>query len=174
MNTHLVITVIADDRPGIVKTLSDSVKSAGGNWMESRMTRLGGKFVGILRVDISTAMQASLVATLETLADSGIRIAVETAGKPDETSAETVSILIVGNDRPGIVEEISAILAERGVNVEELSTWVASAPMSAEELFHAAMLTGLPTGMNREKLQRALEGLSDDLTVEINDPGSQT
>ena len=114
MNTHLVITVIADDRPGIVKTLSDSVKSAGGNWMESRMTRLGGKFVGILRVDISTAMQASLVATLETLADSGIRIAVETAGKPDETSAETVSILIVGNDRPGIVEEISAILAERG------------------------------------------------------------
>ena len=58
--------------------------------------------------------------------------------------------------------------------MEELSTWVASAPMSAEELFHAAMLTGLPTGMNREKLQRALEGLSDDLTVEINDPGSQT
>ena len=75
LNTHLVITVIADDRPGIVKTLSDSIKSAGGNWMESRMTRLGGKFVGILRVDISTAMQASLVATLETLADSGIRCA---------------------------------------------------------------------------------------------------
>jgi glycine cleavage system regulatory protein len=168
MNIHLVITVIADDRPGIVKALSDAIKNSGGNWMESRMSRLGGKFAGILRIDVSATRRASLVETLESLRESGIRVVVETAEKLDESGSESVSITLMGNDRPGIVDEVSQILAGRGANVEELSTSVASAPMSAQELFHAIMVTRLPPGMNRDELQRALEGLSDDLTVEIN------
>jgi glycine cleavage system regulatory protein len=168
VKAHLVLTIIADDRPGIVKALSDTVRAHDGSWMESSMTRLGGKFAGILRVEVAAQKQEELVAALNNLQETGIRVSAETSDQPGDSEVHTVSIRLVGNERPGIIEEISVILAERKVNVEELSTRVASAPWSAEELFHAEILAGLPPEMNLEELQSALEGLSDDLTVEIS------
>ena len=53
MKHYLVLTVMADDRPGIVERIADAVAAAGGNWLESNMSRLGGKFAGILLVDIA-------------------------------------------------------------------------------------------------------------------------
>ena len=52
MVTHLVMTVLGDDRPGIVRSISDQVAAAGGNWLESRMAHLAGKFAGIVLVAV--------------------------------------------------------------------------------------------------------------------------
>ena len=172
VKTHLIVTVIANDRPGIVRALSDAVRGHGGNWMESSMTRLGGKFAGIVRVSVGKTERSALVAALEALLPSGIRVSVEEVDQQEDAVLQTVSIQLVANERPGIIEEISALLAERDINVEELSSRVDSAPMSADELFHATILAGLPPTMSREMLQGILEGLSDDLTVEINTPES--
>jgi glycine cleavage system regulatory protein len=40
MATSLVVTVIGNDRPGIVERLSEVVLAAEANWEESRMARL--------------------------------------------------------------------------------------------------------------------------------------
>ena len=55
MSTSLVVTVIGNDRPGIVERLSEVVLTAGANWEESRMARLAGKFAGILRISVASA-----------------------------------------------------------------------------------------------------------------------
>ena len=52
MRTSLVLTIIGDDRPGIVEQLAEEVLDAGANWEESRMARLAGKFAGLLRVSV--------------------------------------------------------------------------------------------------------------------------
>lgn len=49
---HLVITVIGQDRPGLVGALSDTVYQHKGNWLGSSMSKLAGQFAGILQVDI--------------------------------------------------------------------------------------------------------------------------
>ncbi len=66
MGTSLVVTVIGNDRPGIVERLSEVVLGAGANWEESRMARLAGKFAGILRISVKAA-NADALAMLRTI-----------------------------------------------------------------------------------------------------------
>jgi len=52
MTQHLVLTVIGDDRPGLVEALSHVVAEHHGNWSESRMAHLADKFAGIVTVTV--------------------------------------------------------------------------------------------------------------------------
>ncbi|MNN98085.1 ACT domain protein [compost metagenome] len=74
---------------------------------------------------------------------------------------------LVGNDRPGIVRDITRLLADQGVNVERLTTEVRPAPMSSEPLFHADALLAMPLTLSLDVLQAKLEELADDLMVEL-------
>ncbi|MGB4246421.1 MAG: ACT domain-containing protein, partial [Pseudohongiellaceae bacterium] len=49
MATYLVLTIIGDDKPGLVELLSETIARHSGNWLESNMSHLAGKFAGILR-----------------------------------------------------------------------------------------------------------------------------
>ena len=169
MNHYLALTIIADDRPGIVEKVADLVAAHGGNWLESNMSRLAGKFAGILLVDIAEDKQEGLLNALNSLADQGIRITGEASQALDPAIGEQLLLTVVGNDRPGIVGELSSLLAKLQVNVEELCTHCEDAPMSSETLFRATAKISLPTaGLNQEQLQEALEALSDDLMVELD------
>lgn len=172
MKHYLVLTVIADDRPGIVERIADVVASAGGNWLESNMSRLAGKFAGILLVDIAEDKQAGLLASLEQLRSMGIRVTGEPCSMVKAAAGEQLLLTVVGNDRPGIVGEISSILARLQVNVEELDTCCEDAPMSSEVLFRATAIVQLPGDLGRDRLQEALEGVSADLMVELELPAA--
>lgn len=167
MSNYLALTVIADDRPGIIEKISEVVASNGGNWLESSMSRLAGKFAGILLVEITENQQQTLIEKLQELADEGIRIQAEPSRAVSAPTGNAVFLTVVGNDRPGIVSEISALLAKQHVNLEELTTQCESAPMSAEILFRASAHILLPEGLTRDALQESLETLSDDLMVEL-------
>jgi glycine cleavage system regulatory protein len=167
MKHYLALTVIANDRPGIVERIADVVTRAGGNWLESSMSRLAGKFAGILLVDIAEDRQAALLTALEQLEQQGIRVTGEACSSLNPADGERVTLTVVGNDRPGIVGEISGILARLQVNVEELNTHCEDAPMSSEILFRAIATLQLPQDLDRGRLQQALENVSDDLMVEL-------
>ena len=167
MKHYLALTVIANDRPGIVERIADVVTRAGGNWLESSMSRLAGKFAGILLVDIAEEGQGALLTALEQLQHQGIRVTGEACSSLHAADGEHVTLTVVGNDRPGIVGEISGILAKLQVNVEELNTHCEDAPMSSEILFRASATLQLPQDLDRGRLQQILESVSDDLMVEL-------
>lgn len=173
MSTQLVITLIATDRPGIVEQVAEVISRCEGNWLESSLSRLGGQFAGILLDEIGRAQEDELRAALAALTDQGIRATVDQAGSGDDDRGQPEQRLllsVVANDRRGIVGEISRVLARRHVNLEELHTSTENAPMSGELLFHASADIVLPPGLSREDLKQALEELSDDLMVEIEEP----
>src|SRR5262252_2600304 len=122
MRTALVVTIIGEDRPGIVERVSELVLGADANWEESRMARLAGKFAGILRVNVGAAGAPALESALEGLEAHGLKVIVERSGADDQPAFRTVVLEIIGNDRPGIVRDIARLLAGRGVNIEELDT----------------------------------------------------
>ncbi len=163
----LVLTLIGPDRAGLVELLADTLAAHGANWLGSRMSRLAGKFAGILEVEVSASRAESLRAALDALSERGLRIVTE----PSEGSAiaphRTLGLELVGQDRPGIVREISHALAEVGVNVEELETSCSPAPMSGEMLFSAAARVALPPGVSLELLQQRLERIASDLMVDL-------
>lgn len=168
MTCYLVLTVIADDKPGLVESLAKVIAENSGNWLESSMSQLAGKFAGILKVSV----QESLVDQLESALVSikGLKLVIErvegseTIGKPI-----TVELSLVANDRPGIISEIAHAVADLSVNVEKLTTHCSSAPMSGVDLFKAHATLRVPPSLELAKLQEELENLADDMIVEISE-----
>jgi len=169
MIDHLVVTVLAEDRPGIVESVAQTVSAYSGNWMESRMNRLAGKFAGILLVEVATQNSPQLQKALDALTEQGITVVIENSTPGPEQHMISLCIDIIANDRPGIVNEIAALLSSNNVNLKSLETYCASAPMSAGIMFHAQAHMQLPEALSEDKLMRLIESLSDDLMVEVVD-----
>jgi glycine cleavage system regulatory protein len=163
------MTLLGQDRPGLVESVSRVVVEHRGNWLESRMSRLGGQFAGILRVEVPTEEEPALVSALQQLGAHGLAVMVHPDQPVSPAVEATQSLLeIVGQDRPGIVRQISGALSQHGVNVEELHTECASAAMSGETLFKARARLSIPAGCNMAALRQELETIAADLIVDIS------
>jgi glycine cleavage system regulatory protein len=167
MHVSIVMTVLAADRPGLVSTLSETIASRGGSWQESRMARLAGQFAGILRVECPDDQAADLLDSLAALVSQGISVQARREEAAPAAPRETVSLDVVGNDRPGIIRALSAAIAATGGNVEDLSTSLESAPMSGHPIFHAKGVVALPSDGDASGLIAAIESLGPDLSVSI-------
>src|SRR5687767_13453891 len=127
MLATLVMTVIGADRPGLVQMVAARVADHGGNWLESRMCRLGGQFAGILRVEVPAKRRDELVDALRHLEVDGLNVIIhaEVSAGPrmaDREKGTLVNVELVGTDRPGILRSVSGVFAAHGVNVEELAS----------------------------------------------------
>jgi glycine cleavage system regulatory protein len=171
MNTSLVLTCIGPDRHGLVEALSRAVAEHGGNWVESRMAHLAGRFAGILRVDVPSEQAEALGRALEALAREGLRVVLESSSGPAASATEAAPRLLklelVGQDRPGIVRDVSRVLASYAVNVDELHTQCTSAPESGGTLFLANAVLRVPSKVDTEKLRAELERIANDLMVDV-------
>ena len=167
MQMSLVLIVIGNDRPGIVESLAGPIAAVGANWEESRMARLAGKFAGLLRVSVDDAKAADLESRLSSLAATGLKVVVERSDEAPAPGRQALRLELVGNDRPGIVRDVSRVLADQRVNIEELETEVASAPMSGELLFRASARLDVPPTVTLDVLRRQLEALAGELMVDL-------
>jgi glycine cleavage system regulatory protein len=167
MQSQLVLTVIGKDRPGLVEVLAATVADHGGNWLESRMCHLGGEFAGLLRVEVPAADAEALSAALAKLETKGLQVVVRPDREAAQPATASATIEIIGQDRPGIVKQISKALASHQVNVEELHTERSSAPMSGEMLFQARLEVLVLAGGDMAALRQSLERIAADLMVEI-------
>jgi glycine cleavage system regulatory protein len=163
----LVLTLIGPDRPGLVESLAKRVAAHGGNWLESRMAQLGGQFAGILRIEVPPEAIPALRAALAELEAEGLRVVAEGGAGTAAAPVRAMELQLVGQDHPGIVRDVSGVLHQHGVNIEELTTDNLSAPMSGGQLFSARARLGVPAGVDTEGLRRDLEKIADDLMVDL-------
>jgi glycine cleavage system regulatory protein len=164
----LVLTLIGPDRPGIVGSVSEVVAAHGGNWLESRMAHLAGKFAGVLCVEVAEDRVEDLEAALGRLEADGLRVIVERSAPMGEVTRPAMHVELLGLDRPGLVHEISALLGSHGVNVEDLATDRTAAAHSGDHMFHAHIRVVIPDGVSVAVLREGLERLAGDLMVEIS------
>lgn len=133
------------------------------------MAHLAGRFAGVLLVQVQPERVDALSMALERLDAHGMKVVVERcseAARPE--GYRPLRVELVGQDRSGIIRDISRCLAERGVNVEELTTACEEAPMAGGELFRMIALVSTPPGVAAADLTAALEGLANDLMVDIS------
>lgn len=169
MSTSIILTIVSDDHPGIVESLSEILAEHGGNWAESSMMSLAGKFAGILLVQVSDEQADQLISALENLDSSGMQIVAQrSTGEARAEASREYSIELVGQDHPGIVHEITEVLARHDINVQELETMIQSASMSGESLFIAHARIFVPPDVALDHLQDELEALANELMVDIN------
>lgn len=159
------LTVTGKDKIGLVEALAEQIQQRQGNWLESRLCRLGGRFAGIVRVEFASPPDA-LPEKVESLSCQWEHVLDEEAAENRAESSARVHILAA--DRPGLVKQISRLLASAGANVEEVESRVKSAPFSGEQMFEANYWITLPPGGDQVKLASGLESLAEELMCEID------
>lgn len=162
---QLILTVIGQDKAGLVEQLATVITSHQGNWMASNLSHLGGYFAGILQLEVAEEHVFALTTELERMADLDIKIqqGLDSEVHPDKQ----LQFVITGNDRPGIVRELSSVMKHKGANIVHFESSKQSAPNWGVPLFHAVATVELPVGLNKDEVIKALEAIASDVVVDI-------
>lgn len=167
MTTSLVLTVIGRDRPGLVSALSDCAAALGANWLESRMAHLAGHFAGIVHLEVADERVDPLLAALRALDAIGLHVEATRTEPAAGAGGRVLALDLVGQDKPGIVRDVSRTLAGLGVSIESFESAVASGAMSGEALFRAHARLRVPESVSIDALRRAMEALANELMVDL-------
>ncbi len=163
----IVISVLGDDKPGLIDGLSSIVDLHKGDWVESRMSKIEGKFAGILRINVPDNNLSALAEGLDS-SDLGLSIVCEEVHPPTNFSRfKSYNIELIGNNHSGIIRQLSHVLANLGANLEEMQTEVFDGSMSGEKLFKAKIHLQLPIGVNEDFVRTKLEQIANEMMVEI-------
>jgi len=164
----LTVTLYGDDRPGIVRRLSERAREFGASWTGSRMANLGGRFAGIVHFEVPAESADALSDALRRLQSTGLHVVVDKTVFPAGPAGRRLVLLeIQGPDRPGIVHEMSQSLADRGVSIEQLHTEVVG-DAGAQHTFKVRALLLAPETLSNAELRRGLESLTSEMKVDID------
>lgn len=161
----IAVTVIGNDRPGIVAGVSRVLFELGCNLEDVTSTILRGHFAMMLVVD---AADHDAAAVEQALAPVGEELALTITARPveeiDASVAEpTHMISVYGADHPGIVYRVSQLLADLGANVTDLTSRV----IGDEDHPVYALMMEVVLAPGAE-LESALARLREDLQVDIS------
>lgn len=169
MSKLAILTVVGSDRPGLTQALAEAVLSVGGNWLESHLARLGGKYVGSVLVELPADRLDALKDATQRVDAIGLHVSLVEAAPTDGSPAgQTIVLELVGQDRPGIVREITALLAGLGVNIEDFSSHIEHSSWSGGRLFRAKADLRLPDNLSPDRVRDALEGISGEIMVDFD------
>ena len=172
-SSSLIVTLIGMDRPGLVAIVAGVVADHQGNWVESRMAHLAGRFAGFLRVLVPTARVEALTTALTHATAGSLTITLE---RVEEVSSNFPAVApgtslteleLIGADHPGIVHAVTAVLLTHGANIWEFESECVAAPMTSTPLFKAKAQIELPEGGQLAALRNDLEAIAADLMVEL-------
>lgn len=167
--TSMILSVTGSDRPGLTQALAAAVLSAGGNWLESHLSRLGGLYVGSLLVELEADRLEALRSAVQAVDAHGLDVRITPAlDAPSHHVGEEVIFSLVGQDRPGIVHQVTAVLGGINVNIETFETHITAEPHSGAPLFHLDARLRLPPNLKALDVQAALEAISAEIMVDIS------
>lgn len=167
----LAITAVGSDRPGIVAELTDALLGLGANLEDCRAALLRGSFAIVMAIQVPDGVSEQAVrdALAQPAAALGLRVWVgDTPGVPEGTPARELCVVSVyGADHPGIVSAVARALAERRVNIVDLSSRVVGDP----PVYVLGIEAELPEGMTVAALEAALAPVAaaQNLTVNVAD-----
>ena len=167
MDRAVILTVVGSDRPGLTRAVAEAVYAAGGNWLESHLSRLGGKYVGSVLVELPEDRFDELEEAVRGIDAIGIKIDIIAAAETEERSGQSLAMEIVGQDRPGIVREVTSVLARLNVNIEGFVTKIEGSAWSGAPLFRAKVQMMLPAGHSTDEVREALEAISSEVMVDF-------
>jgi len=164
----VILSVIGSDRPGLTEALAEAILSAGGNWLESHLSRLGGLYVGSVLVELEADGVEALRAAAQAVDAQGLEVRIAPAVDGPGATGEALHISLVGQDRPGIVRQVTAVLSGLEVNIETFDTRISAEPHSGAPLFHMEAQLRVPPRVTAAAVQAALERISAEVMVDFS------
>lgn len=166
--TALVVTVMGPDRPGIVSLLADRAHRFGASWAASRLANLAGEFAGMVHFEVPRENADALANALRGLESSGLRLVVaKSEGSGAPAGLRGIDLELVGEDRLGIVSNLTRILAEHGISIEHIHTEIVGGKTSGKQTFKVAAHLLAPRALASDDLRSKLEVLANEMMLDI-------
>ncbi|WP_434811248.1 glycine cleavage system protein R [Microbacterium sp. bgisy189] len=164
---QLVLTVVGDDRVGLVGALAERIAAHGGNWERSELAELAGAFAGIVLVSVPDANVDALTAAVQEL-DGMLRVTAHSGtGTPVAGDVRELQFTVLGNDRPGIVRDVTAAITAHALSIDGFRSRTLEAPMAGGTLFEAVVDVRIPDSDAAGRLTEALERLAGEIQVDV-------
>jgi glycine cleavage system regulatory protein len=164
---HLVLSVVGDDRAGLVNALADTVAAHGGNWERSELTELAGAFAGIVLVTVSDDRAHELTRALGDL-DGLLRVTAHSGAPVASPAGRVLTFTVLANDRPGIVRDVTSAVSAHALSIDGFTSRTLEAPMAGGTLFEASVTVRLPEHADAAPIVAALERLADEIQVDLS------
>ncbi|MEE8507731.1 MAG: ACT domain-containing protein [Myxococcota bacterium] len=173
MTRWFTLSAIGRDKPGLVAELAQLIYDADANLEDSRMTILGTDFAVILLCSSGNQEAGDKIALgakrLER--DHGLTILLRQIEQRDRPAVPAPGTRLyrvhaVGEDRAGIVAAICGVLAERSVNIAELSSKSRPGPGGSPH-YELIITVELPESGDSRELREALEREADRLVIDV-------
>ena len=168
---HFALSAVGRDRPGIVAAVSEALLAHSANIEDSQMTILRGHFTMVLVVatpegeDIE-ALRGDLEQARERLELEGLTLSPLEELDPSADPIPSHIVTLYGADHPGIVHAATAALAERGVDITDLTTKLVTEG-SGTPLYALMMEIAPPPEADVEELESALRSVADEQGVDV-------
>ena len=162
----MAVTVIGDDRPGIVSGVTRVLFEAGCNLEDVSSTILRGHFSMMLIVEAPSDTDAgALEEGMRELGDElGLVVTVRpVTHAPLHVPPPTHMVSVYGADKPGIVYKVARSLADLEVNITDLTSRVIG---PEEAPVYALMLEVVSADESR--LRADLRAVSEELGIDVS------
>jgi glycine cleavage system regulatory protein len=164
---RLILTVIGRDKLGLVEIISNALVEHHANWLVSNLSHLSGYFAGVVEIEVAADNIQALTSALTNIKE--LKIDIHDATGEELPAGQEIEFVITGNDRKGIVQELSSIITHKGGSIIQFTSRCQTAPNWGGGLFHAVAKVYLPTGMNADVIVDALENLASDIIVDLDE-----
>lgn len=161
-----MLTLVGDDRPGIVNALAGIVTDHGGNWETSQLAQLAGAFAGVVVIEVPADRAETLTLALQQV--TGLTVAVHRGTEQAPGDQQLLALNLLGNDHAGIVRDVTSVLRKHGLSIDAMSTQTRDAPMAGGRLFEAHTTAAIPAGADLDALRTDLEALATEIQVDID------
>ena len=160
-----IITLIGEDKPGLLSSLADIVYQHHGNWLASNFALMAGKFAGFAEVHLPDQHVAAVSEIFSARTD--VSITMSSGDNHPEAQIKHATFSIIGNDKPGIVNELSSVFTRNGANINRFESKCESAPSSGNTLFKATAFVEVPIDFDLDIFVDAVEQIANDLMIDI-------
>ena len=167
-NSHLVISALGKDRPGIVNQLSKAIYDLQCNISDSRMTVLGGEFAILLLIEGPWNQLAKLedqVAELQDKLNLTI-ITKRTEERAPNTNLLPYGVDVVSLDHPGIVYSLASFFSDKDINIEDMTTSCYAAAHTGTPMFSVRMNIGIPANIQIAVLRDEFMDFCDSMNID--------
>lgn len=166
MRTNFISTVYGSDIPGIIKALAQTTRSQGGEWLTSKVIKLDGQFAAIMSVVVEEDLERSLKSTLE-LTYPSLTFVYAVAKITNQEKTKIINLVVDCIDRPGLTGDLSNILANLDITVENMECKRVAMDGINETVFSAHLTLAVAKAAESEIIAGEIEALSEDVRVNV-------
>jgi glycine cleavage system transcriptional repressor len=170
MRASAVLTLTGPDKVGIVEEVSRELLGVGANVEASRMARLGGEFAMLVLLSLPADSLDRLADASALLRSRGYKVTTSVTGPSDVQSHPgwlSYRVDVEGADHEGIVHEIAAGLAKKGITIESAETFTQIAPHSGSLLFCMSAVVAVDPGLDEVSWTASLRDAANLANVDV-------